>query len=122
VDDTIRKWYRGAVCFVTALRPGSVIKDDAIPALLQTVSQPTFVTLNWSHFWQRTPPHDGFCIVCFTLPTERIGELSSRLRGLFRLDSFRTKAARMGKVARVSDEHVAYLQVRDPRTYVQPLP
>lgn len=106
---------------MTALRPNSIVKDDAIPSLLQTVSQPTFVTLNWSHFWQRVPPHEGFCIVCFTLPTERIDEVPTHLRRLLRLKEFRTKSARMGKAVRAGDEHVAYQCVRDPQIYIRSL-
>jgi hypothetical protein len=122
VEASICRWYRGRTCIVTALRPGSVIKDDGIPSLLQTVPEPTFVTLNWKHFWQRTAAHQGFCLVCFTLPPRREAEVSVLLRRLFRIPSFKTKAARMGKVARISGEQVTYYQVRDAQTYVIPLP
>jgi hypothetical protein len=33
--DAISAWYPGHVTSVTALRPGSVIKDEAIPALVR---------------------------------------------------------------------------------------
>ena len=33
VETAIRQWYRGRVCGITELRPGSVIKDEAIPHL-----------------------------------------------------------------------------------------
>ncbi len=46
----IARWYRGAVCFITDLRPNTVIKDDAIPQLLQQANQPTFVTINVNDF------------------------------------------------------------------------
>ena len=46
VERAIRQWYRGRVCSVMELRPGSVIKDDAIPHLLRGEREPTFVTLN----------------------------------------------------------------------------
>ena len=35
VEGQIAQWYRGAVCFITDLRPNTVIKDDVIPKLLQ---------------------------------------------------------------------------------------
>jgi hypothetical protein len=46
LDGEIGKWYQGAVLFVTDLRPGTVIKDEAIPGLLRRQRQPTFVTIN----------------------------------------------------------------------------
>jgi hypothetical protein len=122
LDDAIRRWYRGRVCFIDDLRPGSIVKDEAIPALLLTASQPTFVTVNSLHFWQRVAAHRGFCLVCFTLPTGRIDEIPVRLRRLFRLAGFKTKAVRMGKVARISEEQVAYYQVQDTQVHLAPLP
>jgi hypothetical protein len=122
LGEAIRQWYRGRVCTLTELRTGTIIKDDAVPSLLQRLSEPTFVTLNWSDFWQRTAAHLGFCLICFTVPSERATEIPPLLRRLFRLGPFRTKAARMGKVARVGDQQVAYYQVRDMQVYVQPLP
>jgi hypothetical protein len=119
--EAIRQWYRGRVCTITELRPGTIIKDDAVSSLLQSVSEPTFVTLNWSDFWHRTDAHPGFCLVCFTLPSQRAAELPPLLRRLFRCDPFRTKSARMGKVARVGEKQFAYYRVRDPQVYVQPL-
>jgi hypothetical protein len=120
--DAVGRWYRGRICVVTALRPGSVIKDDAIANLLQTVDQPTFVTLNWADFWHRIAAHRSFCLVGFTLPSKRAEEIPSLLRRLFRLSAFRTKAARMGKIARVGEEQVAYYQVRDPQVHQEALP
>jgi hypothetical protein len=122
VAAAICRWYRGRICIVTALRPGTVVKDDSIPSLLQAVSEPTFVTLNWKHFWQRTAAHQGFCLVCLTLLPRQEAEVSVLLRRLFRLPPFQTKAARMGKVARISGDQVTYYQVRDSQTYVMALP
>src|SRR5438128_4750509 len=119
IEDTVRRWYRGRVSIVTDLRPDTIIKDDAIPHLLQAVPEPTFITLNWRHFWQRTAAHQGFCLVCFTLPTRQADQVTPLLRRLFRLEEFKTKAARMGKVARVSNQQVAYYQVHDAQLYLQ---
>jgi hypothetical protein len=120
--EAIRRWYRGRVCVITDLRPATVIKDDAVRDLLHTVSQPTFVTLNWTDFWQRSVAHRSFCLVCFTLPTNRAADISPLLRRLFRLGPFKSKAARMGKVARVSHEQVAYYQVNDRELHLDALP
>jgi hypothetical protein len=122
VEAAIRRWYRGSVCSIRDLRPGTVIKDDVVPVLLRTAAQPTFVTVDWMDFWQRAEPHPRFCLICFTLPPDRGREIAVLLRRLLRLPAFNTKAARMGKVARVSGEQVAYYQARDPQTYVLPLP
>jgi hypothetical protein len=121
-QEAIRHWYRGSVCTIRDLRPGTVIKDDVIPVLLRAAAQPTFVTVDWMDFWQRAAPHPRFCLVCFTLPPDRAPEVAVLLRRLFRLSAFKTKAARMGKIARVSGEQVTYYQVRDSQTYVLPLP
>jgi len=48
----ITKWYQGTVRFIMDLRPNTVIKDDAIPALLRAQNQPTFVTINERDFWK----------------------------------------------------------------------
>jgi len=122
LEDAIRRWYRGQVCLINDLRPGSVIKDEAVPALLLTASHPTFLTVNAPHFWQQVAPHSGYCLVCFTLVTDRIDEIPLRLRRLFRLTAFKTKAARMGKIVRISEDQVAYYQAQDAQLYVAPLP
>lgn len=122
LERSIRQWYRGRVCVVTELRPGTGVKDDSISQLLRTAVQPTFVTLNWTDFWEQTAPHQDFCLVCLTLSPGRVTELPMLLRRLLRSPAFKTKAARMGKVARVSGDQVTYRQVHDNRTYVIPLP
>ena len=45
IETGIEKWYRGVVRFVIELRPGSVIKDDAVSKLLRKRNRPTFVTI-----------------------------------------------------------------------------
>jgi hypothetical protein len=122
LEEAIARWYRGRVCFIGALRPGSIVKDDGILHLLQSTRHPTFVTQDWTDFWQRVPAHRDFCIVCFTLPSGQAREIAPVLRRLFRQPAFQTRAARMGKIARVSGGQVAYYQPRDPQTYVLPLP
>jgi hypothetical protein len=42
LEVAISHWYRGAVLIIKQLRPGTVIKDQAIPALLRRAKQPTF--------------------------------------------------------------------------------
>jgi hypothetical protein len=96
------------------LRPGEVIKDDRVPGLLRQLRQPTFVTIDMG-FWNRGLRDARYCILCFPLRNEKQYELPGLLRRLLRLPEFRTKAARMGKVAQVSPTHVEYWQLGDER-------
>jgi len=113
VEGQIAHWYRGAVCFITDLRPNTVIKDDVIPKLLQQERQPTFVTINEQDFWRKAQTNRRFCIVCFALPDARAREIPPRLRRLFDHPLFDTKKKRMGKVIRVTEQEVRYYSVDD---------
>src|SRR2546422_8326084 len=62
LEEAISGWYRGSVLLIKALRPGTVIKDEAIPGLLRRVRRPAFVTINHGDFWRRTAP-PGLIIV-----------------------------------------------------------
>ena len=106
----ISAWYPGQVVSVTTLRPNSIIKDDALPALLRKVNQPTFVTINSDDFWRRAEPHADYCIVNVALPKERIREISTLLQRLFRLPEFKTKFARMGKIVRLNPNRIEYYE------------
>ena len=46
LENVLGGWYPGSVCFITDLRVGTVIKDDAIPSLLRQQSSATFLTIN----------------------------------------------------------------------------
>jgi hypothetical protein len=106
----IAGWYHGQVVSVTTLRPGSLIKDDAIPALLRKAAQPTFVTINTADFWKKVQPHSAYCVVAVALPKERIREVPTFLQRLFRLPGFKTKALRMAKVVRLSPNYIEYYE------------
>ena len=120
LDTALARWYRGPVLFITDLRPGSVIKDDAIPVLLRQQHQATFVTINESDFWQRVTIDRRFCVVCFALPDSRASEIAQRLRAVFKSSAFRTKARRMGTVLRVTHTAVSYYTYRDPEIQTVP--
>jgi hypothetical protein len=106
----VAAWYPGQVMSVTALRPGTVIKDEAIPSLLLQVSQPTFVTINVSDFWKRVQPHSAYCIAIVSLPKERIREVPGLLRRLFSYPTFKTKALRMGKVIHITPDRIEHYE------------
>ncbi len=113
IENQIAHWYQGAICFIVDLRPNTVIKDEAIPKLLQQESQPTFVTINESDFWRKTAINNQFCMVCFALPDSRAREISQRLRTLLDHPLFDTKKRRMGKMIRVAEKEVSYYSVDD---------
>jgi len=108
LEDTMTRWYRGRVLVVKKLRPGTVIKDEAIPSLLRRLRQPTFVTINYTDFWRRVPADKSYCIVCLGLPVEQADQASGWLRQLFRLPEFKTKGARMGTVVLASPQQLRY--------------
>ena len=108
IEGQIAHWYRGAVCFITDLQPHAVVKDEAIPRLLQQEKNATFVTINESDFWKKIAINNHFCVVCFALSDSRAGEIPALLRILFQNPYFNTKKKRMGKVIRVTDRDVLY--------------
>src|SRR5579859_4395413 len=94
---TISAWYRGRITDLPALRPGTVILDDAVPELLRAERQPTFVTINVRDFWRRMAPDRRFCILCFALPDQRVDELPRLLRRVFATKVFHTRRSRLGR-------------------------
>jgi hypothetical protein len=112
---SIARWYRGTVTDITQLRPNTVILDEAIPMLLQAVSRPTFVTINVADFWRRLAADPRFCIVCCAVPHARTQEVPDLLRRVLALEPFRTRSRRLGKIVRVSRQHVQYYTT-DTRT------
>ena len=118
LEEAIAHWYRGAVLVVKQLRPGTVIKDEAIPILLRRAHQPTFVTINYSDFWRRLPAEPSFCLVCFKLTADQAQEIPVMLRRLLGLPEFRTKRKRMGKVASVSRRGIQYYSAHDKLIHI----
>lgn len=109
--ESVTRWYTGRVVSITRLRLRTVIKDEAVPALLRSVAQPTFVTLNVSDFWRIIPADTRYAVVCVELSTlEARTTLSPWLRRLFSLPEFKTKSARMDKVVRLKARQIAYYE------------
>ena len=106
----IAAWYVGQVVPISALRPRTVIKDDAIETLLRSAAQPTFVTINVSDFWRVASADSRFAIVCIELPAARVLDIPEWLRSLFRLPEFKSKSARMGKVIRLLPRRIEYYE------------
>lgn len=118
LEAAISTWYRGPVILIRALRPDTVIKDEAIPALLRQAKQPTFVTINHSDFWRRAAAEKAFCMLCLKLTADQTDELPHLLRRLFKLAEFKTKRTRMGKVALVSQRGVQYYNVASELVHI----
>ena len=118
LEEAVARWYRGAVIVVKKLRPGMVMKDEAIPTLLRQLKQPTFVTIDYMDFWRRIPADNTFCIVCLELPTERVDDIPVRLRQLLRLPEFKTKKARMGKVVLVRETRLQYYSQHEKLVHI----
>jgi hypothetical protein len=118
LDQVIARWYPGRVCYVTHLRPNTIIKDETIIQLLQQAKGATFVTTNVIDFWQRVPAHVRYSIVCLTLPNEQLRQLPDLLRRFLRLPDWKTKTGRMGKVARVTRRQIQYYAVGDDHIHV----
>jgi hypothetical protein len=76
LEDAITRWYRGTVIVVKTLRPGTVIKDDAIPTLLRQLKQPTFVTIYYADFWRRVPGDRSYCIISLALAIDQADKVS----------------------------------------------
>jgi hypothetical protein len=102
----ILSWYKGKVIFARDLRPGTLIKDDAVPQLLRRLAQPTFVTINVGHFWQRVPIDQRFCVVCLDLPDLSLHQIPSLLKLLFSNPNFKTKGLRAGHIFRINLEEM----------------
>jgi hypothetical protein len=93
-----------------------VIKDDRIPELLRRLKQPTFITIDVG-FWKRKWCDPRYCLIYFALTDAQQHRIPPLLRRLLRLPEFKTKAARMGKVVRVSMSHIDYWQWGDERVH-----
>lgn len=118
LEEAISRWYRGSVILIKELRPRTVIKDEAIPALLRKAKQPTFVTINTPDFWRRAAAEKSYCLICLKLTTEQVDAVPGYLRRLLRLPEFKTKNARMGKVALASARSIQYYSVEESLIHI----
>ena len=121
LERDITQWYRDTVQFITDLRPHTIIKDEAIPVLLRRQAQPTFVTINERDFWRKVATDQRYCIVCFVLSDTRAREIPPALRALLRRPELRTKAQRMGKIIRVTNNDLSYYTCSDRQVRTMPL-
>jgi hypothetical protein len=107
----IRHWITAQ--FLRELRPNERIPDARVPEILRTLRQPTFITIDQG-FWNRRWCHLQYAILYFALREDEQELLPGLLRALLRRPEFRTRASRMGKVARVGTTSLAWWQFQSP--------
>ena len=114
VREPISHW--STARFLRDLRPGEVIKDERVPSILRALRRATFITID-DGFWHRNLRDHRYCIVYFALRTDEQATIPVLLRRLLRLPASRTRAARMGKVVRVSRGRITWWQLGDDRQH-----
>jgi hypothetical protein len=100
------------------VRPYEVVKDDRVPVLLRELSAPMFITIDEAGFWHRRLCDRSYCVLCFALNKNQQKLIPGMLRQLLRLPEFKTKSARMGKVARLSLASIQYYQLGERALHV----
>jgi hypothetical protein len=85
----IQKW--APALFLRDLRSRERILDERVPEILQTLKQPTFLTIDQA-FWKRSLCHPGYCMLYFGLTDQQQGQLPRLLRALLRDPEFHTRA------------------------------
>ena len=63
IANAIERWYPGKVINILDARRHSEILDEAVPAILHCLKEPTFITTNYRDFWQRIEAHAGYCVI-----------------------------------------------------------
>lgn len=101
---------------VESLKPGEVLKDDRLLQVLTHLNKPTLITID-DDFWDRRYCDRRYCLLYFVLPEEQQSHIPAILRRLFRLEPFKTKAARMGKVARITFTKVSFWRLGSDKLY-----
>ncbi len=103
----VRRWI--TVQRVQDLRRHQILRDDRVPAILRTLRQPPFVTID-QDYWHRRWSHPGYCILYFPVRSPEQKLIPDLLRALLRRPEFRTRTGRMGKLARVSPTAIDFWQ------------
>lgn len=110
IIQAIAAWYPGQVLSIRKLRPGTLVKDDAVDTLLAQINQPTFVTINVDDFWYKMPVSRRYCVIAVEMMQSQALQLPTLLRHILTLAEFRTKANRMGKMIRVRPTAIDYYE------------
>jgi hypothetical protein len=117
VLEPLRPWR--SVQKIEDLAPHETLKDDRILQILRRQKQPTLITLDGGFFLRRyCDPR--YCLLYFVIPRQQQARLPGLLRQMFRLPAFKTKAARMGKVVRISSERIEFWQIGEEKKQTLP--
>ncbi len=111
IIEGIAAWYPGRVAVLTELRVESKVPDEAVPKLLRTVKEPTFVTINVKHFWRVIRADARFAVGTIDLPVDDALRVSDYLRRLLKTKPFDTKAGRMGVVILLRPTRIEFYRV-----------
>ncbi len=106
----VRQWTTAQL--LREVRPNEHVLDERVPVILQTLNRPTFITID-KDFWDQDLCHPSYAILYFAFRDDEQFLLPRTLRALFRQPDFRTRARRMGKVARVSSSIVSWWQFQE---------
>lgn len=107
----LKKWTTAQ--FLRELRPNEHILDDRVPAILQGIKQPSFITID-QDFWDKDLCHPAYAVLYFALRDDQQELLPGLLRSLVRRSEFRARVQRMGKVARVSSGTIDWWEFHTP--------
>lgn len=122
VDDVLQPIQRWAKARrIQDLRPREVVKDDRLPTILIHLKKPTLVTID-AGLWDKRYRDRRYCIFYFAILDTQQNQIPFLLRRVLRLKTFKTKAERMGKVARITFTHVSYWQLGDEKPHTLVLP
>lgn len=110
----LRRWI--TVHTLQDVRPRELVLDERIPEILLTLRSPTFITID-TDFLDPRWCNPNYSILHFALQNKEQRLIPGLLRALLRRSEFRTRAVRMGKVARISTSSIEYWQFpsREPR-------
>ena len=115
VLEPLRSWR--SIQKIEDLTPNETLKDDRILQSSRRQQQPTFVTLDGG-FFLRKHRDPRYRLLYFVIPRQQQAHLPGLLRRLFRLPAFKTKAARMGKVVRISNEQIEFWRVGEEKKQI----
>jgi len=111
LDDVLQPIQRWAKATrIQDLRPREVVKDDRLRTILIQLNKPTLVTID-RDLWDKRYRDRRYCILYFAILDTQQNQIPSLLRRLLHLKPFKTKAARMGKVARIAFSRISYWQL-----------
>ena len=103
----IRQWIPAQP--IQDLCGNQLLHDERVPEILLTLRQPTFVTID-QDFWHRHWCHPSYCILFFPMRSREQQCIPDLLRALLHRPEFRTRAARMGKLARIRPTIIEFWQ------------